>query len=145
MQWSCNLAHCGTRMSVKNSKSIRPLGRSPKELLDTVDDLKLEERTATTSASGELAVEKHVRMTHEEANWRLSLTQPSGYSNSFSSGNEGLDQALNKKTLNSEPQYGSLRPSVTNNSSMLGMCIIMALHNSEFLPLYVATHKGSDE
>ena len=28
-------------------------------------------------------------MTHEEANWRLSLTQPSGYSNSFSSGNEG--------------------------------------------------------
>ena len=34
-------------------------------------------------------VEKHARMTHEEANWRLSLTQPSGYSNSFSSGNEG--------------------------------------------------------
>ena len=28
-------------------------------------------------------------MTHEEANWRLSLTQPSGHSNSFSSGNEG--------------------------------------------------------
>ena len=28
-------------------------------------------------------------MTHEEANWRLILTQPSGYSNSFSSGNEG--------------------------------------------------------
>ena len=34
-------------------------------------------------------VEKHARMTHEEANWRLSLTQPSGYSNSFSSGNDG--------------------------------------------------------
>ena len=36
-----------------------------------------------------LLVEKHARMTHEEANWRLSLTQSSGYSNSFSSGNEG--------------------------------------------------------
>ena len=34
-------------------------------------------------------VEMHARMTHEEANWRLSLTQPSGYSNSFSPGNEG--------------------------------------------------------
>ena len=34
-------------------------------------------------------VEKHAKMTHEEANWRLILTQPSGYSNSFSSGNEG--------------------------------------------------------
>ena len=33
--------------------------------------------------------EKHAKMTHEEANWRLILTQPSGYSNSFSSGNEG--------------------------------------------------------
>ena len=28
-------------------------------------------------------------MTHEEANWRLNLTRHSGYSNSFSSGNEG--------------------------------------------------------
>ena len=34
-------------------------------------------------------VEKHAKMTHEEANWRLILTQPSDYSNSFSSGNEG--------------------------------------------------------
>ena len=34
-------------------------------------------------------VEKHAKMTLEEANWRLSLTQPSGYSNSFSSGDEG--------------------------------------------------------
>ena len=34
-------------------------------------------------------VEKHARMTHEEATRRLSLTQPSGYSNFFSSGNEG--------------------------------------------------------
>ena len=36
-----------------------------------------------------LFVDKHARMTHEEANWRLSLTQHSVYSNSFSSGNEG--------------------------------------------------------
>ena len=51
-------------MLVKNSKSIRPLRRTPKELLDTVDDLNardvnlisLEERIATTSASGELVI-----------------------------------------------------------------------------------------
>ena len=55
-------------MPVKNSKSIRPLGPSPKELLDTVDDLKardvnlisLEERIATTSVSGELAFHRQL-------------------------------------------------------------------------------------
>ena len=33
----------------------------------------------TRSRLALLPVEKHARMTHEEENWRLSLTQPSGY------------------------------------------------------------------
>ena len=61
-------------MPVKNSKSIRPLGRSPKELLDTVDYLKardvnlisLEERVATTSASGELTFHVFSAIAHFE-------------------------------------------------------------------------------
>ena len=48
-------------------------------------------------------------MTHEEANWRLSLTQHSGYSNSFSSGNEGKatrDDLHRKDWDGSSPQAG---------------------------------------
>ena len=55
------------------------------------------------------AIEKHARMTHEEANLRLSLTQPSGYSNSFSSGNEGKatrDDLHRKDWDGSSPRAG---------------------------------------
>ena len=53
---------------------IRPLGRSPKELLDTVDDLKarddnlisLKKQIATTSASGELAFHVFGAIAHFE-------------------------------------------------------------------------------
>ena len=48
-------------------------------------------------------------MTHEEANWRLSLTQPSGYSDFFSSGNEGKatrDDLHRKDWDGSSPQAG---------------------------------------
>ena len=57
----------------------------------------------------QVIVEKHARMTHEEANWRFSLTQPSGYSNSFSSGNEGKatrDDLHRKDWDGSSPRAG---------------------------------------
>ena len=100
MQWSCNLALCSTRMLVKNSKSIRPLGWTPKELLDTVDDLKardvnlisLEERTATTSASGELVIAARnsfspsrprqrwkIRLSGRQATWYRQINSLQGY------------------------------------------------------------------
>ena len=57
---------------------------------DLVEQTASKEPMTLDSFGGRIhVVEKHARMTHEEANWRLSLTQHSGYSNSFSSGNEG--------------------------------------------------------
>ena len=100
MQWPCNLALCSTRMLVKNSKSIRPLGRTPKELLDTVGDLKardvnlisLEERIATTSASGELVIAArnsfspsrprqrwNIRLSGRQATWYRRINSLQGY------------------------------------------------------------------
>ena len=66
------------------------------------------ERThfARLRAAMSLGVEKHARMTHEEANWRLSLTLPSGYSNSFSSGNEGK---ATRDNLHRKDWHGSSR------------------------------------
>ena len=43
----------------------------------------------STSARKQIRVEKLARMSHEEANRRLSLSQHSGYSNFFSSSIDG--------------------------------------------------------
>ena len=87
-------------MLVKNSKSIRPLGRTPKELLDTLVDLKardvnlvsLEERIATTSASGELVIAARnsfspsrprqrwkIRLSGRQATWYRQINSLQGY------------------------------------------------------------------
>ena len=70
-------------MPLKISKSIRLPGRSPNELLDTVDDLKardvnlisLEERIATTSVSGELAFHIFGAIAHFERNLTSERTK----------------------------------------------------------------------
>ena len=71
-------------MLVKNSKSIRPLGRTPKELLDTVDDLKardvnltsLEERSELV-----IAARNSFSPSRPRQHWKIRLSgrQPTWY------------------------------------------------------------------
>ena len=60
-----------------------------------------------------LVVEKHASITPEEANLRLSLTPPSGYSNFFSSSNDGkatCDDLHRKDWEGSSPRAGPAAP-----------------------------------
>ena len=108
-------------MSVKNSKSIRPLGRSPKELLDTVDDLKLEERTATTSASGELAFHLFGAIAHFERRL-ISERTKDGLATDRKYGRNSGRPSLQQETVSVLQDLVSAGKSVSQSAKHLGIC-----------------------
>ena len=57
-----------------------------------------EDTSVSLNPSGQI-VEKQARMTHEEANRHLSLIQSSGYSNFFSSSNDGKANSRRARRL----------------------------------------------
>ena len=111
-------------MPLKISNSIRPLGRSPEELLDTVDDLKardvnlisLEERIDTTSASGELAFHVFGAIAHFERRLIFDRTKD-GLATVRNSGRPPLQQ----ETVSAIQDLVSAGKSVSQSAKHLGI------------------------